>query len=213
MSTRIAKTRPTMRKAPRQARSRLTVDAIVDAGARILSEAGWAGFTTNRVAEIAGVSIGSLYQYFPDKLSLIDAIRGRHLADSLAVLRKAGAEGLSPAAFAATVARGMIEAHSRYPGLHRVLLDEAPASEAYRDPKSDFEIEFLGLYAKAIAACRGGVARPEDGQKAVLLSDAIDGIVHNAARRGTLADPAVETGLVRLIGLYLADAAGGDTAI
>lgn len=209
MSTRIAKERPAMRKAPRQARSRLTVQAIIDSGARILSDEGWAAFTTNKVAEVAGVSIGSLYQYFPDKLSLIDAIRSRHMDDSLAVLRKAQADDLSPVAFAVTVARGMIAAHSRYPGLHRVLLDEAPATEAYRDPKSEFEIEFLGLYAKAIASCRKSAAMPEDHEKAFILSDAVDGIIHNAARRGMLGEATVESGLVRLISLFLADVADG----
>ena len=73
-----------MRKEPRQSRSRVTVEAILDAGARILSDEGWAAFTTNRVAEVAGVSIGSLYQYFPDKLSLVDAIRSRHLEEPAA---------------------------------------------------------------------------------------------------------------------------------
>lgn len=60
-----------MRKEPRQARSRATVEIIVRAGARVLGDRGWAGFTTNQVAEVAGVSIGSLYQYFPDKLALM----------------------------------------------------------------------------------------------------------------------------------------------
>ena len=208
MSTRIAKPAPAMRKLPRQARSRITVEAIVDAGARILSDEGWAAFTTNRVAEVAGVSIGSLYQYFPDKLSLVDAIRSRHLEDSLGVLRAAKADAHSPLDFAATVVRGLIAAHTRYPGLHRILLDEAPAPQAYRDPKSDFEIEFIGLYAEAIAACRGGAAAPADRDKALILSDAVDGAIHNAARRGGLHDPAVESGLVRLVSLCLADAAG-----
>ena len=78
MSTRIGKAAPRMRKEPRQARSIATVEAIIEAGAHVLSELGWAGFTTNKVAEAAGVSIGSLYQYFPDKLALVDAIRRRH---------------------------------------------------------------------------------------------------------------------------------------
>ncbi|WP_234189345.1 TetR/AcrR family transcriptional regulator [Shinella sp. NM-101] len=206
MSTRIANRSLAMRKEPRQSRSRVTVEAILDAGARILSDEGWAAFTTNRVAEVAGVSIGSLYQYFPDKLSLVDAIRSRHLGDSMAVLRGAQADALSPSAFAVSVVRGMIAAHSRYPGLHRVLLDEAPATDDYRDPDSEFEVAFLGLYAKAIASCRKGAVTTKDREAARILSDAIDGVIHNAARRGTLGDPAVASGLVRLVSLYLGDA-------
>ena len=56
-----------MRKEPRQERARATVEAILEAAARILDRQGWKGFTTNAVAEVAGVSIGSLYQYFPNK--------------------------------------------------------------------------------------------------------------------------------------------------
>lgn len=53
------------RKTPRQQRSQATVDAMVDAAARILATDGFAMMSTNRVAGVAGVSIGSLYQYFP----------------------------------------------------------------------------------------------------------------------------------------------------
>ena len=62
MSTRIKKPGSPMRKEPSQARSRATVEAIIEAGARVLGDHGWAGFTTNAVAVVAGISIGSLYQ-------------------------------------------------------------------------------------------------------------------------------------------------------
>ncbi len=68
------------RKRPVQARSRLTVEAILDAAARIFVEEGYGRLTTNAVAERAGVSIGSLYQYFPNKEVLIDALHERHRA-------------------------------------------------------------------------------------------------------------------------------------
>ena len=59
------------RKAPVQARSRATYEAILEAAARILEAEGLAGVTTNRVAERAGVSIGSLYQYFPAREAIL----------------------------------------------------------------------------------------------------------------------------------------------
>lgn len=61
MSTRVLKAASVLRKLPRQARSRATVDIIVEAGARVLGTTGWEGFTTNKVAARSGVSIGSLY--------------------------------------------------------------------------------------------------------------------------------------------------------
>jgi AcrR family transcriptional regulator len=74
------------RKKPRQARAEATVEAILEAATRILSEGDFSGFNTNRVAEIAGVSIGSLYQYFPSKESLTVALIERTqqaLADAI----------------------------------------------------------------------------------------------------------------------------------
>jgi len=62
---------PDPRKRPRQARSVATFEAILEAAARILESLGFARFNTNDVAELAGVSIGSLYQYFPSKNALI----------------------------------------------------------------------------------------------------------------------------------------------
>jgi AcrR family transcriptional regulator len=69
------RTRP--RKQPRQARAQHTVNAIIEASARILEEQGHGGFTTNAVAELAGTSIGTLYQYFPDKDALLGAVIAR----------------------------------------------------------------------------------------------------------------------------------------
>jgi AcrR family transcriptional regulator len=62
------------RKQPRQARSAATVDIILEAATRVLSERSLAGFNTNRIAEVAGVSVGSVYQYFPNKASLVTAL-------------------------------------------------------------------------------------------------------------------------------------------
>lgn len=62
------------RKSPAQARSKALVDAVVEAGARILEKKGWEGLTMQGVAAVAGVSPGSLYQYFPDKAALVTEI-------------------------------------------------------------------------------------------------------------------------------------------
>jgi AcrR family transcriptional regulator len=194
-----------MRKEPRQARSRATVETIIQAGARILSDEGWAGFSTNKVADLAGVSIGSLYQYFPDKLSLMNAIRQRHLDDCLAVMRTFQAKELSPVQFVANLVRTMIAVHSIYPGLHRVLLDEAPSSDDHRNPNSDFEVKYLAYYAEAVATYWNRRSDRADHSVALIISDTIDGVIHNAARRGMLEDPTVQNELIRLVSLYLSD--------
>lgn len=71
---RIAKTRLSPRKMPLQLRSQVTVQAILEAATRVLARESLAGFNTNRVAEVAGVSVGSLYQYFPNKDALVTAL-------------------------------------------------------------------------------------------------------------------------------------------
>ncbi len=209
MSTRIAAARHPMRKEPRQARSRATVAAIAEAGARILGAEGWAGFTTNKVAVAAGVSIGSLYQYFPDKHSLVHAIRARHLDDVLAAVTRStdGGKPLKP--FAADLVRGIVDAHSINPRLHRVLLDEVPAEYGSRAAQDDFEARYLGLYRMAVAHYRPAGRSGETELVAQVLSSAVEGVVHNAARRGMLASAEMQRELVDLICAYLSNGPAG----
>lgn len=82
------------RKKPSQERSAATVDAIVEAAIRILRRDGWSGLTTTRVAERAGVSVGSLYQYFPNRASIAVEIvrrRTRHFLTAVLAADFAGA--------------------------------------------------------------------------------------------------------------------------
>lgn len=77
----MSETLPDPRKRPRQIRSVATFEAILEAAARILESLGFAGFNTNAVAELAGVSIGSLYQYFSSKDALIVELIRRERAE------------------------------------------------------------------------------------------------------------------------------------
>jgi AcrR family transcriptional regulator len=77
------------RKAPLQSRSHATVAAILEAAARVLARQSLSGFNTNRVAEVAGVSIGTLYQYFPNKEALIGALIEREQAALAAAVQRA----------------------------------------------------------------------------------------------------------------------------
>jgi AcrR family transcriptional regulator len=69
------------RKPPRQRRARVTVEILLEAATRILDRDGLEGFTTNHVAEVAGVSIGTLYQYYPNKAALVAALIQRAQQD------------------------------------------------------------------------------------------------------------------------------------
>lgn len=91
---------PTPRRTPRQERSQVTVDAIFEAVARIVATQGEAALTTNRIAELAGVSVGSLYQYFPSKEAILVAMLDQHCDRVMlaldALLAQARAEGWPP---------------------------------------------------------------------------------------------------------------------
>lgn len=118
------------RKKPRQERSRATVDAIVEAAARVFAERGFAGGSTNRIAEQAGVGIGSLYEYFPNKESILVAVAERHLDRMLAdvdrMLEAAESGDLSLEALIGRFVEAMLSVHERDPGLNHVVLGEAP---------------------------------------------------------------------------------------
>jgi AcrR family transcriptional regulator len=79
----------TKRRKPRQARATETVAAIVEAAAQILEKGGLSGFTTNAVAERAGVSIGTLYQYFADKNALLMALAREEMEKALGEVARA----------------------------------------------------------------------------------------------------------------------------
>ncbi|HET6608962.1 MAG TPA: TetR/AcrR family transcriptional regulator [Rhodopila sp.] len=113
-------TRPAPRKAPKQARSLETVAVIVEAAARILEERGHDGFSTNAVAERAGVSVGSLYQYFPSKDALIGALVVRETSLLVEDTKKACAQSTGQAALSAFIA-ACIAHQFRRPQLARLL--------------------------------------------------------------------------------------------
>ena len=76
------------RKKPIQSRSKVTVDTLLEATTHILLKEGVEALTTNHVAERAGVSIGSLYQYFPNKASLIAALIEQHVDHEVSTLKE-----------------------------------------------------------------------------------------------------------------------------
>lgn len=112
------------KKRPRQGRSRAMVDALVEATARLLAAEGYGAATTKRIAAVAGVSVGSLYQYFPNKDALVYAVAQRHFDEVLAQLARVS---LSPGTPLPDIVRGFVKAmvasHRMDAGLHRALTE------------------------------------------------------------------------------------------
>jgi len=116
------------RKNAVQTRSKATVDAILEATARILVKDGYDRASTNKIAEAAGVSIGSLYQYFPSKEALVAALIERHMDEMTSVVHEAAMRLKdTPIEHASReIIRMMIAAHAVDPKLHRVLVEQVP---------------------------------------------------------------------------------------
>jgi AcrR family transcriptional regulator len=146
----------TPRKRPKQSRSLATVEAILTATTHILTEDGYDQLTTNRVAERAGVSIGSLYQYFPNKDALIFALAEYH-ANEMAKLAQhhlAGSHDRTVLDVLRQIVKAAIAAHAVNPKLHRVLHEQIPNSEVIRhldQAKTEHQLRsFLEHYANQL---------------------------------------------------------------
>lgn len=122
------KLRTSPRKMPTQARSKDTVEAILRATARVLVTEGYDRASTNKIANRAGVSVGSLYQYFPSKESLVAALIEEHTSQMMAVLEQklALVESVPPDVAVRELIRGMVEAHQIEPRLHAVITEQIP---------------------------------------------------------------------------------------
>ena len=184
------------RKQPRQERSRVTFDAILEAAADILVRDGYDRLTTNRIADRAGVNVASLYQYFPGKEAIVAELRRRHGAAERAAVRDAlilrRGQGLE-ATLRALIARG-VAAHAVAPALHRAFAEHMPA-QRYREIEAvdapvfaemrrflertaegvpDVEFAMWMVATTAHAAIHNGIVeRPEDVESGRLVDELV----------------------------------------
>lgn len=111
------------RKTPRQARSAATVEAIFEATIQVLLVDGYAGLTTTRVATRAGVSVGTMYQYFPHKEALLYAVLEDYLEDVIVAMEAAARQydGAPLMALSDALSRAYLDAKMRRMPGSRVL--------------------------------------------------------------------------------------------
>ncbi|MFJ9060221.1 TetR/AcrR family transcriptional regulator [Streptomyces sp. NPDC102409] len=122
------------RRKPRQARAELTRERILTAAAHVFAEYGYAAGTTNRIAERARMSIGSLYQYFPNKDAVLAELLVRHLDRS--TWTEADQLDLSAGSLETmvrTLVRDAIDNHRDDPQLLRIMIEEATLSQELLD--------------------------------------------------------------------------------
>ncbi len=201
----------TPRKRPRQDRSKATVDTILAATARVLVKQGFDGLTTNSVAEAAGVSIGSLYQYFPNKEALVAALIEQHVEQmNAAILDELTRVAALPMADAVrAVIELTIRAHSIEPELHRVLTEQVPrVGRMARLAEADGICR--RMVAGILAARRDELAIGDPDTAAFVLVASIEAITHRAALFAPerLRDPRLIDEAVALVTRYLGVANG-----
>lgn len=182
----------TPRRKARQARAQATIEAIFGATAHILETEGEARFTTNRVAEVAGVSIGSLYQYFADKQAILVAMALAENENTRAKLKAGLAEGeISPARLLIRIQVGLWKDK---PATRRAAL------KAILDAESAAAVAQEGRLTGALLPSEG---RPQ-GIEGFVLSRGIVGAIRAAVLEDApfLHEPEFEDALVRLVDAY-----------
>lgn len=174
------------RRRPRQARAQATVDAIISATARVLTEEGYDRASTNRIAQAASVSIGSLYQYFPSKEALVAALVDGHVEKMTQVLRR-HLQDVAPTSLALSarvLVEGLVAAYRVDPGLHHVLCQEVPKIGELRRVY-EFEAQLAELSRGFLRAHEHQI-RVKDPDRAVFI---LVNTVPNLIRASVHGDP------------------------
>jgi len=132
-TTRPQRSRTLPRRIPRQPRAHLTRDAIIEAAAHLLATRGWDGATTNHIAERAGVSIGSLYKYFPNKPSILAEVARRRISAEVASLAAAleDHDG-DPTGMPAAIVAATADRYAASAALDTALMEQLGAIEVAR---------------------------------------------------------------------------------
>ena len=185
------------RKIPSQARSRATLDIILEAAAQLLESVGEGGFNTNALAERAGVSIGTLYRYFPDKQSIIAALARQEKAAFERAVESVLAGETGGLARDRAIIRAFLHAFSDRTQARRLAVT---ALYANNDPR-----DLLEGYESVQGAFRDADGQPLSRVTAFVLSRAVQGAMRAAVLEGAdfLLSQEFEDELVRLGRAYL----------
>ena len=194
--------RALMRRDPKQQRSRQTVDAVLEAVQRVLKRHGAEAITTNRIAEAAGVSLGSLYQYFPDKQAIFTALYDRHVDEVRHVIDRTMADCSSASLtdFTREVVEGLANVHEEDAELHEIVSAAAPKGA------HGFKSALRATFEQAISPGEQDRYTPDETERMLfVLPHMVEALVHGVAQqkqaaisRGGAKDEAIRTVLVYL---------------
>jgi AcrR family transcriptional regulator len=201
---------PRLRRVPVQARSRARAQRLLDAADEVLAADGAEALTTTRVAEAAGVSVGSLYQYLPDKGAIVEAVAGRYLAEFEALMAQLEREAsASPGSWDDPVGRLIDSFSALYrarPGYRALWFGRDLTEELRAADRENKAALAEGVRRIALAL---GLARDDDylrvaSRAGVLVTDSI---LQEAFRADPSGDPALVEEAKRILRPYLAEVA------
>lgn len=169
------------RKAPSQERAEATVQSLLDATAAEILEGGYDRMSTNKIAKRAGVSVGSLYQYFPNKEAIVVALRRRSAERERENVRAALTD-LEDAEFP-TVVRGIIKAviasYLTEPELRKAYATQVPPVAGLA-PEWDADHLVLQLFLDWLAKHPGRIEAPDQAMALFIVQHGVDGAVRQA---------------------------------
>ena len=189
------------RKTPRQQRAQNSMDVVLEAAAQLLETGGEAGFNTNALAERAGVSIGTVYRYFPDKQSILRALAARETAAHRSAVM-AGLDGGSPGvARDRAIIRAFVQAFAGRSQARRIAVSALLAQADHR--------ELAAKFAPVETAMKNAQGVPLSEIQSFVLGRAVQGAMRAAVLEGAdfLESQEFEDELVRLGRAYLGYAA------
>jgi AcrR family transcriptional regulator len=156
---------------------------VLDATVRLLKHGGSDGITTNRIAEVAGVSIGSLYQYFPNRGAIFNALHQRHIDQIDRMIQNTLVEhaGASLKDLIRAIIEAMVKSHAGDPAVPGLLMREVPHRAG---GTIDFAQRLHGVFLLAISSRAHELKRRRNLDAAVfVVAHMIDALSHGAALR------------------------------
>jgi AcrR family transcriptional regulator len=200
---------PRLRRMPTQARSRARLRRLLDTAENVLANEGAEALTTTRVAEAAGVSVGSLYQYLPDKGAIVQALARRYLADFEGLMAELERDALrrGGAGWDDPVGRLIDEFSERYrelPG-YRALWFGRELSDELRAADRENKVALArGVRRIAVAL---GLARDDNYLRVAARAGVLvtDSILQEAFRLDPNGDSQLIEEAKRILRLYLAE--------
>jgi len=192
------------RKQPQQERSRALVETILAAATRVLVTDGYEGATTNRIAEAAGISVGSLYQYFPNKEAIVGQLLEQHAEAMWEVFASyMAAYGDRPLAETVPgVIDALMTAHRVAPRLHRVLQEQVPRIGRLSKQR-EMNRRAACAAAQFLAAHRHETDVADIETTAFVLVEAVEALIHASLDDHELDADRVRTEAIRLATRYL----------